>query len=93
MFCPECGAPNEEDSVFCGNCGAPMDPDALPAMDSDETPVAESIEELDVDAFEEAPEELAEERSPSCGGIVPGANTSRASGTSGAATASPATGC
>jgi len=61
MFCPECGAPNEEDSVFCGNCGAPMDPDELPAVERDGTPVAESVEELDVDAFEEAPEELAEE--------------------------------
>jgi hypothetical protein len=38
-----------------------MDPDALPAMDGDETAVAESVEELDVDAFEEVPEELAEE--------------------------------
>ena len=61
MFCPECGAPNEEDSVYCGNCGAPMDPDEMPAVERDETPVAESVEELDVDAFEEAPEELAEE--------------------------------
>jgi len=61
MFCPECGAPNEEDSVFCGNCGAPMDPDEMPAVEKDETTVAEGVEELDVDAFEEAPEELTEE--------------------------------
>lgn len=62
MFCPECGAPNEEDSAYCGNCGAPMDPDELPAIDGDETPAAESVGELDVDAFEEAPEEFLEEK-------------------------------
>ena len=56
MFCPECGAPNEEDSIFCGNCGAPMDPDNLPTAERDETPATEPIEELDVDAFEEVPE-------------------------------------
>jgi hypothetical protein len=28
MFCPMCGAPNEEDSVFCANCGAVLDADA-----------------------------------------------------------------
>jgi len=61
MFCPECGAPNEEDSVYCGNCGATIDPDEMPAVEKGETPVAESVEELDVDAFEEAPEELMEE--------------------------------
>ena len=65
MFCPECGAPNEEDSVFCGNCGAPMDPDKLPAADGDETPTVEPIEELDVDAFEASTEELAEAEAPS----------------------------
>lgn len=65
MFCPECGAPNEEDSVYCGNCGAPMDPDEMPAVERDEDLVAEPIESLDVDAFEEAPEEFAEEESPS----------------------------
>jgi hypothetical protein len=65
MFCPECGAPNEEDSVFCGNCGAPMDPDGLPAVERDEIPAAEPLEELDVDAFEEIPEELAEAEAPS----------------------------
>jgi hypothetical protein len=31
MFCPMCGAPNEDDSIFCGNCGAALEPDALPA--------------------------------------------------------------
>lgn len=25
MFCPMCGASNEDDAVFCGNCGAPLD--------------------------------------------------------------------
>jgi Domain of unknown function (DUF4190)/zinc-ribbon domain len=26
MFCPMCGAPNEEDDEFCGNCGAALQP-------------------------------------------------------------------
>ena len=65
MFCPECGAPNEEDSVFCGNCGAPMDPDELPAVERKDTPGPEPFEDLDVDAFEEAPEEQAEAEAPS----------------------------
>jgi hypothetical protein len=73
MFCPECGAPNEEDSVFCGNCGAPMDPDALPASEKDEFPVVEPYEELDVDAFEEAPEELVEGKASSPGEKAPSA--------------------
>lgn len=31
MFCPECGASNEDDSIFCGNCGAVLDADQAPA--------------------------------------------------------------
>jgi hypothetical protein len=30
MFCPQCGAPNEDDGVFCGNCGAVLNPDEAP---------------------------------------------------------------
>ncbi len=30
MFCPMCGAPNEDDAVFCGNCGAALKPDVPP---------------------------------------------------------------
>ena len=30
MFCPMCGAPNEDDDEFCGNCGATLGTD-LPA--------------------------------------------------------------
>jgi uncharacterized Zn finger protein (UPF0148 family) len=56
MFCPECGAPNDDDSVYCGNCGAPMDPDATPAMAEDKAPEVESVEELHADALEQGPE-------------------------------------
>lgn len=45
MFCPQCGAPNEEDSVFCGNCGAVLNPDAelgdAPEEPGEELPGAE----------------------------------------------------
>ena len=74
MFCPECGAPNEEDSIFCGNCGAPMDPDGVPAVEGEESPGARPVAELDVDAFEEAPAEeapLAEETSPAPAPVPP----------------------
>lgn len=27
MFCPMCGAPNEDDAEFCGNCGAALTED------------------------------------------------------------------
>jgi hypothetical protein len=43
MFCPQCGAPNEDDSVFCGNCGAVLNADEVPAqvegkVEAEETP-------------------------------------------------------
>ena len=59
MFCPECGAPNEEDSVFCGNCGAAIDSAGVPAAEREEMPSAGPVDELDVDLFEEDPEEEA----------------------------------
>lgn len=31
MFCPMCGAPNEDDAVYCGNCGAALKPDVAPS--------------------------------------------------------------
>ena len=62
MFCPECGAPNEDDAVYCGNCGAPMDPDSMPALESDEQSEMSPLEGLDVESFEEAPDQLPEEQ-------------------------------
>jgi Domain of unknown function (DUF4190)/zinc-ribbon domain len=32
MFCPMCGAPNEDSSVYCGNCGAALTADAPPPV-------------------------------------------------------------
>jgi hypothetical protein len=54
MFCPQCGAPNDEDSVFCGNCGAVLKPGEIPAEPEEEfpevaetgTPEAESLEKM-----------------------------------------------
>lgn len=31
MFCPMCGAPNEDDAEFCSNCGAALKPGENPA--------------------------------------------------------------
>ncbi len=62
MFCPQCGAPNDEDSIYCGNCGAVLDPDAEPLevseqpvdRDAGAEPEIRSVEEvLDVTPEEE----------------------------------------
>jgi hypothetical protein len=63
MFCPECGAPNEEDAVYCGNCGELVNPDAIPAVEGDMTPLAASFEELEPEVSRKA-QELAEEQFP-----------------------------
>ncbi len=52
MFCPMCGAANEEDSIFCGNCGAVLNPDAAPAQEAGST-LAEAAPSLP--AVEERP--------------------------------------
>ena len=59
MFCPQCGAPNPDDSVFCENCGAVLNPDEL----SIETEGAEVVEVVDEIPAEETPDEelVAEE--------------------------------
>lgn len=54
MFCPQCGAPNEEDAVFCENCGAVLDADELSVE-----PAVESMEE----SAGEAEKAVAEEGS------------------------------
>jgi hypothetical protein len=62
MFCPQCGAPNDEDSIYCGNCGAVLNPDAEPLEVSEQPvdrdpgaePETKSVEEmLDVTPEEE----------------------------------------
>ena len=51
MFCPMCGAPNEEEAIFCGNCGAALTPEAL--EDSAEEVAAEAAEESVAGATDE----------------------------------------
>lgn len=46
MFCPQCGAPNEDEAIFCGNCGAVLDADELPTPAESVAPEA-SLEEID----------------------------------------------
>ena len=64
MFCPMCGAPNEDDALFCGNCGAVLDPDQpLEETLAEETPEAEApeAEASDVEGAVEAVEPAFEE--------------------------------
>ena len=49
MFCPQCGAPNEDDAIFCGNCGAVLNideasepPGELPPLPEGAQPVGET---------------------------------------------------
>jgi hypothetical protein len=48
MFCPMCGAPNEDDSVFCGNCGAALALEDAPLELKADTPeeAAEALHEV-----------------------------------------------
>ena len=50
MFCPQCGAPNEDDGVFCGNCGAVLNPDETPIESGDEFEEEFLVEEPSLDA-------------------------------------------
>jgi len=47
MFCPMCGAPNEEGAVYCGNCGAALNPDAGQAVEKASAEVVTEAEELE----------------------------------------------
>ncbi len=55
MFCPMCGAPNEDDSVFCGNCGAALELEDAPLEPEIETAeaAAETLDEDEEDETEE----------------------------------------
>ncbi len=58
MFCPVCGAPNDEESTFCGNCGAVLDADAVPETEVQAAPAEEPSAEAwgDKEAEEVVPE-------------------------------------
>lgn len=62
MFCPQCGAPNEDDAVFCGNCGSVLNADSL-SDDMVATRAEEETREIAVmpEAWDEdTPEDLFE---------------------------------
>jgi hypothetical protein len=71
MFCPQCGAPNEDEAVFCGNCGAVLDEEAVVEGEvkveaSDEAAAEEDSEveaPLDVEPVEDILEESLDEPS------------------------------
>lgn len=63
MFCPMCGAPNEDDSIFCGNCGAALDPDAIPEVESSAVEEALEVEQVPEAAEEPEGEFLPDEPS------------------------------
>lgn len=56
MFCPQCGAPNEDDAIFCGECGAVLNPDEAPVEVELENPTPPA-EEAEVEVIEAVPEE------------------------------------
>jgi hypothetical protein len=66
MFCPQCGAPNEEDAVFCGNCGAVLRPEEVSPGATAEASTAEAPEGTSLEGSaegmpEKAPAEALEE--------------------------------
>jgi hypothetical protein len=61
MFCPQCGAPNEDDAIFCGNCGAVLNPDELPPEEELEIAEAAPVEEPEAEIVEELAEEVVPE--------------------------------
>jgi len=74
MFCPMCGAPNEDDAEYCGNCGAALHEEAAgePAVET----VKEGSESIDVQV--EGPvDEVREEAAPKPGTEVPPAPPAR----------------
>jgi hypothetical protein len=44
MFCPTCGAPNDEGAAFCGNCGAELNPERAEVEALDRERAAEEFE-------------------------------------------------
>jgi predicted metal-binding membrane protein len=61
MFCPQCGAPNEDDALFCGECGAVLNPDEASAEAEIEN-LMTPAEEPEVEIVEASPgEEVAAE--------------------------------
>ncbi|MFC2015309.1 DUF4190 domain-containing protein [Chloroflexota bacterium] len=64
MFCPMCGAPNEDEAVFCGNCGATLNPDEVQVetgLESAEGASPELVEGASPELVEGAVAEATEE--------------------------------
>ena len=63
MFCPMCGAPNEDDAVFCGNCGAALDEEQALVEQAATSEATEAVL-AEVEAEPEVAEELVFEDEP-----------------------------
>jgi hypothetical protein len=63
MYCPQCGAPNEDEAVFCGNCGAVIGDEETPFEElqgsSRDTSADMGIEEHEVSEIPSPPEPVA----------------------------------
>lgn len=63
MFCPMCGAPNEDSDQFCGNCGAALTADVVPLGAPAAAPeqAAEMAAESDFMGDSDEPDEVVAE--------------------------------
>lgn len=85
MFCPQCGAPNEDDAIYCGECGAVLDAEGAAPIGQhtveSETPEAMNLsDEPGTPAEEEVPPVPARRTTPPPRPVLPAPATPRTSG-------------